>query len=232
MLGKQGENHSRVFTALGLVNAYGIGMNEFIEFGEVIFYAPSVEFNPDFPIFMVNTPDAANISIEHILVIVIPDLHHFIILAKSAPAQFQRYSPGIESFLEREIKILGSDLATVHRTQHLYVLHGIEPEVAWNPLAAQMYDSVERLQRIFSTNKVEILFLAAVAAQVGKASLADEVCVCNDPASAGLAKYLCQTDYREPARFDNIGKDVSGTHGRELVGIANQDQGGVRGHSL
>ncbi len=37
-----------------------------------------------------------------------------------------------------------------------------------------------------------------------------------------------KTDYREFARFDDIAKHVSGTYGRKLVGVAHQDQNGLR----
>ncbi len=48
MLGKQGEDHRWIFASLRLVNRYGVSVNEFFEFGKIVFRAPTVEFDPDF----------------------------------------------------------------------------------------------------------------------------------------------------------------------------------------
>ena len=152
-------------------------------------------------------------TVENVLVVVVPYLHHFIVYAESASSCIEGYSTGIEGCLKGKIKVLRARLSTVHAAEHLDLLHGIETETARNPFSAKLDYRLQRLLRVFSVNEIEIHFLAACGSQIGEGALPDEVCVCNDAALAGLPKYLCQTNYRELARIDNITQHVSWTHG-------------------
>ena len=49
----------------------------------------------------------------------------------------------------------------------------------------------------------------------------------DDPALRGLAKYLGQPHNRHRAGRDDVGQDLTGTDGRELIDVADDQQRGM-----
>ena len=80
-----------------------IGKCQFIQFCDIILYDASVEIHFQISGCHIHRIDHPDIAVKHFFVIIIADLHHFIVYAKYKTASSQSFALRIESLLKNRI---------------------------------------------------------------------------------------------------------------------------------
>ena len=78
--------HHRELRALALVDCYGIGQCQLVQLRDVVFNKAAVESHCQRSLIGVNRCDIADVAVEHVLVVVVADLHHLVALSISVAA--------------------------------------------------------------------------------------------------------------------------------------------------
>ena len=84
---------------------------------------------------------------------------------------------------------------------------------------------------VFGLHEVEVA-VALLPRQVGDHPAVDVVRAGDDPASRRLPEDLGQPHDRNGVRGDHVGQYLPGSHRRQLVGVADDQQGGRFGHGV
>ena len=66
--------------------------------------------------------DKSNVTVEHVLVVVVPQLHHAVSDAKAHATALDRWPRPVETLLNRGVEVLGPQQITAHRREHLHIL--------------------------------------------------------------------------------------------------------------
>ncbi len=110
------------------MHADGIRSNQFIQFAEAIGHRATINLNQQLLVDQVDVGNSPKIPVEHVLVIVVPQLHHPVANAIGSAIAIDARAGRVQRRLEGPIKILGSADSAMHRGQYLDIAHGIEPE--------------------------------------------------------------------------------------------------------
>src|SRR5581483_9593663 len=105
MLGAERQHYGGILRALTLMDRGRIGECELIEFTTGIRYRAALEIHVHYPFLQVNLGDASDIAVEHLFVVVVDLLEHFIArrIGPAKPLQLWRCG-GIELLLQRTIE--------------------------------------------------------------------------------------------------------------------------------
>ena len=90
VLGQHGDDDGGIFAALAFVDADAVGRQQFIEVGEIIDHGAVVHRDRQRLLDGVNRLDAAEVAVENVLVVVIPDLHHLVADSINAAGKIAR----------------------------------------------------------------------------------------------------------------------------------------------
>ena len=131
----------------------------------------------------------------------------------------RRVEFGLEPFVEST----DPEFAPVHGREDLDVVDRVEVEVVRDPPAGEIHREFGGLDGIVTDDEVEI-GVGVVAVGDGHLARVDPVGVDHDAARFGLAKDVVEPNEGHDAGGDEIAEDIAGTHRRQLVGIAHQDQ--------
>ena len=126
----------------------------------------------------------------------------------------------IEGRLQRLIEPNGPGLSLSCRADDLDLRRG-DPHIFRQTLGAKLGNGLHHGLRRTSSHEEEVTVLGG---QNGQLPLIDRVGVHDDEALPGLAEDLRQGDRRHRAAADQIGKEISRSHGRKLVRITDQNQ--------
>jgi len=108
MLGHRSDHRCWVFRALRFVDRRCIGGYGRIEFAERIFDLAAIELLNQYAFGVVNASNRAEIAIEHISIIVILDLHHFVANGKGRPEFLDLW---LAAWIENPCSSMFSELA-------------------------------------------------------------------------------------------------------------------------
>ncbi len=108
MLGQDGDNHGGVFRSLGFVDGYGVGRHDLVQLVRGVDDVPLVKAHGNFPVFLVHMDDAADIAVEHVLVVVVPYLHDLVAETVLAFPALQLLPLVVERRLELGVEIGGT----------------------------------------------------------------------------------------------------------------------------
>ena len=169
----------------------------------------------------------ADSTVHHVQVVVVPGLDDLVVLEKRGAATHgDRRHLGVPEFaldepLQFLVQFLGAEWSLVGRRQHLHILDDVEPQGV-EPLLKQLQQKRACRHRIGelihqvpipASGHRRLAGLAHLALENGGAVLLED---------ASLAHDLVEDDRGNGACLNQIAQDVSGSHRRKLVVVADQ----------
>jgi hypothetical protein len=232
MLHGEGNDDGGEFGALGFVDGDGIGEREFVEFAEGVGDIALIEADDDLLIDGIDGVNGSDIAIEDLLVVVVFELDDFVAdLEAPAEAFDVRFggASGVKGLLKVQIEFTDTERPAVHGGEHLDLLEWIELEPAWDAVADDFKEGGQDGFGRIAFDEVEV-GVGVWGGAFGEQALVDAVRGGDDAALGGLAKNLSEADDGQGAAIDEITEDVAGADGGELIDVADEEEGGVRGH--
>ena len=108
-------DHDRVFQALRLVEGRGMGKRQFVEFRYVVLDPFTVEIDFQRLIFRIHLTDITQIAVEHILSIVVAQLHYAVALSVGVASAAETRPRRVQGLLQGEIQVRGTYNAPLQR---------------------------------------------------------------------------------------------------------------------
>ncbi len=210
MLCVNGHHGRRALAALALVHRDGVGQAQLVQVREVEGDHPVVEPDVDLLLLQVDALDAADVAVEDVLVVVVPELHHLVARPEEAGAPHHLRPPRVQGGLEDRVELSGADHAAVHGRDHLDVGPRVEPVAARQVARHQVHDAALHGLRILLVDEDEVA--AAIARRQGHGPLVDPVRVHHDLAGLGLAEDLGEPDHLGHAAGDDVLQHGAGSH--------------------
>src|ERR1035438_1816782 len=140
MLHGHRDDHRRELRALRLVDSYGVGQRDLVQFPVVVDNQPVVEPYRDFLLHGIDLLDHADVAVEDLLLLVVLRLDDFVPNleppSKSLRGGLTRTNR-VQSALEHCVQLADSDRAPIHRAQDLYVTNGVEAMALGNSVLNQ-----------------------------------------------------------------------------------------------
>src|SRR5262249_40691951 len=199
MLGEHWDYHRGIFGSLALVNGHRVGRHQHVQFAEPISDAPPIEADNDLARLGVNLIDVADITVVHLLFIVVLDLHHLVAGGKGPAEPLDLAIAGrIERCLQLDVQRPRTRPAPVHRTQHLDVADRIEGEPLGDPSLYQFDDTADGGYGIIHLHEVEVA-LGSRRAEIRHRTLVDAMGTGDDPTLCSLPEYFGEPHYRDGA---------------------------------
>ena len=134
MAGIENHDDGGVFAALALVDGAGVGELQFVEFVILVGDEFFVEEDGDFALFLVDAVDDSDVAVEHVLVVVVLDLHDAV---AHTPADADHLVAGhawIQQVLQERVQFDDAERAFAHGDKNLQV--GLEVDVDFAAHAA------------------------------------------------------------------------------------------------
>ena len=223
VLGQHRDDDGGKLRALRFVHGDRIRKNNFVQIDEIKDNLSSVKSNAYFPLFRIDLRDPSHISIEDVLFIVIPGLHHLVAYAEDPIAASDASFTRIQPPLQLKIEVAGADNTFVHRGNNLDFIDRVEPEMIGDSVTGQIQnDSEDRFRDILFDEK-EIAFQVLVFG-LRKKTFIDPVCIHDDAAVPGLTKDCVQQNNRNRSGRYDIFEYVSRPYGGKLIYIAHEDK--------
>ena len=123
------ENHDDggVFAALALVDGAGVGELQFVEFVILVGDELVVEENGDFALFLVDAVDDSDVAVEHVLVVVVLDLHDAVAHAPADADHLMARNARIQQVLQEWVQLDNAERPLAHGDENLQV--GLEVDI-------------------------------------------------------------------------------------------------------
>src|SRR5262249_14178346 len=115
--------------------------------------------------------------------------------------------------------------ASVHRCEHLHIANRMQPEALRNALSHDTQQLGLDCFRTVRRNDIEVTL--AFFAHDRELALIHAVRIDNDLRGRCLAKNFCERDRRKATRTDNVCEYGTWSHGRKLIDITDEEDGGV-----
>ena len=132
------DDHGGILAALGLVDGARVGGDDVVEIVMRNSYRSAVKPDDDLGLLLVEELDPADVAVEDLEVVVVADLHDLVADAESLVAigelRTRRGQYGLEFLVESS----DSELAPVHRREHLDVVDRVEVIASGNPAAGEI----------------------------------------------------------------------------------------------
>ena len=104
------------------MNRRRVGERELVEIARTIFDGFAVEEDDQRTVSGLDPLDKSNVAVEHVLVVVVPQLHHAVSDAKAHATALDRWPRPVETLLNRGVEVLGPQQIPAHRREHLHIL--------------------------------------------------------------------------------------------------------------
>ena len=102
VLGQCRHDHGPELATLRLVHAHGVGVEELVELGELVDHDPVVDANSHLVVHRVQRSDASHVAVEHVLIIVVANLHHPVALAEHLRATAE-FRPALSGWVQSQL---------------------------------------------------------------------------------------------------------------------------------
>ena len=119
MAGIENHDDSGVFAALALVDGAGVGELQFVEFVVLVGDEFFVEENGDFALFLVDAIDDSDVAVEHVLVVVILDLHDAVADAPFDADHLVARNARIQQVLQERVQLDNAEGTLAHGDKNL-----------------------------------------------------------------------------------------------------------------
>ena len=110
-----------VFAALALMNGAGVGELQFVEFVVLVGDELVVEENGDFALFLVDAVDDSDVAVEHVLVVIVLDLHDAVAHAPADADHLVARNTWIQQVLQERVQLDDAEGTFAHRNENLQV---------------------------------------------------------------------------------------------------------------
>ena len=226
----KGQDHDRILAALGLVDCGGVSQRQLLQLRHIVDNFPSVKVHGQLPVLCVNPADKPDIPVEHFLVVVVADLHDFVVETVLRPASAQQNPGGIHGRLQPLVQVDGSQHAPLHGGQDLNIPQRGNVVVPGEVFREIFYHQIRRLLRRLLCREKEIGVLPAP--QVDGLAPVDPVGVQDDAAALGLTENFVQAKGGNDTGIQKIRQHISRAHAGKLIHISHQNQCHGIGHRL
>ena len=166
------------------MNGGGVGKGQFLQLTYVIHHFPSIKIHGQFPLFHVHMIYDTYVTIENFLIIVVADLHDFIMEPVLRATSAQENAARIHGLLQHLIQVRRPTDASLHGRQHLNILQGIHMIIARQIFGAVFHQKLHHLFIGLFRGKKEIRVPAAP--HVDLLPFVDAVGIHDDTAAPGL----------------------------------------------
>ena len=126
--------------------------------------------------------------------------------------------------MQRGVERGRTELAAVHRREHLDLGDRIEAEPGGDPLGDELDDRRPRRLRIIAADEEEVRVRTRRCIEIGELALVDAVSADDDLARRRLPEDLGQPDHRRGLRLDHLGEHRTGADRGQLINIADEHQ--------
>ena len=99
----------------------GIGKGQFIQFRYIVFYQAVIKVHLQGTFFQIHLFYIAKVTVKHILVIIVAELHHPVALTERIATPVQCRLVGVQCCLQGYVQVRRSHNAPLHRGKHLDV---------------------------------------------------------------------------------------------------------------
>ena len=214
------------------MNGYGIGRGQLVQFIKFVGNNAVVEGDAQGAVGKVKKGDAPHVAVEHVLIVVIANLHNLVVQSKGPVAAAHFNAVGVQGLLQARVHMSRAHGPLVHGGEHLNIVHRVKAKAARNMVAHQVDHKVGGFFRVALVDEVKIR--KAVFAGLQRRNLApvDQVGVANNFAFRRLAKDFSKLHHRNHTGADNISQHVAGAHRGQLMHIAHQHKGGSKRNGL
>ena len=134
------ENHDAGggFAALALVDGAGVGELQFVEFFVLVGDEFFVEEDGDFPLFFVDAVDDSDVAVEHVLVVIVLDLHDAVAHAPADADHLVARNAWIQQVLQERVQLDDAERPLAHRNENLQVSLEIDIDFATNAVCDKL----------------------------------------------------------------------------------------------
>ena len=217
MFGVKCEHNGGIFAALGFVDGDGISKSKLLLRSAIVMFFGVVEADNNFTRLGINSKHCANFAVEHAEVVVVRNLHDFVVDGEEV---IDVFSAGIQFGSEEAVQLNCAAFAFVHWRDDLDVGARVEVEFAWNALDDEVDNGALGLVGVFDELNEEII--GRVVADDGHFSGDDVVGVSDDLAERALSHDFGESGVRNFSAFEQVGKYGACADGCKLVGVADE----------
>ena len=161
---EQRDDYHGVLAALRLVDADAVGEGEVARLGALEVMLLAVELDHQLARAGVDRPHGADVAVEEVLVVVVPELDDLVARAELAAGGAHHLGPTVvpgpgrvECGLQLEVEVGHAGHALVHRSEYLHVVHGVRPlQLPRHELGAKLADLFETVLRRIGRDEREV----------------------------------------------------------------------------
>ena len=102
------------------MNRAGVGEHEFFDFVGFVFDGLVVVKDGDFFRVLADFVDDADVSVKHVLVVVVADLHHAVARAPVAAGDFDAFFARIQEVLQKVVQLVDAERPFAHGREQLH----------------------------------------------------------------------------------------------------------------
>ena len=127
MAGIENHDDGGVFAALALVDGAGVGELQFVEFVVLVGDEFVIEEDGDFSLFFVDAVDDSDVAVEHVLVVIVLDLHDAVAHAPADADHLVARNAWIQQVLQERVQFDDAERSFAHGDENLQV--GLEVDI-------------------------------------------------------------------------------------------------------
>ena len=199
----------------------GVGEYQLVEFALLIAYLLLAEGDQELSFLCIHIHDATNVSIIHILVVVVAYLHHPVACAIGGSTIHQAHAHRVQSPLQLDVQVVAATIGAAHRGEHLHIAHRSAVSLR-QAVLHQVYDLRHRILWFLASYEEEIRLLAV--RDVRETPTVDGVGVHHDAGALRLSEDASEASHGDDTALDDVAQHVASSHGRQLVYVAHQHQ--------
>ena len=121
-----------VFAALALVDGAGVGELQFVQFFVLVGDEFFIEEDGDFPLFLVDAVDDSDVAVEHVLVVVVLDLHDAVAHAPADAHHLVARNARVQQVLQEGVQLDDAEGTLAHGNKNLQVGFKVDIDFAFD----------------------------------------------------------------------------------------------------
>lgn len=200
----------------------GVRKDKFIGFIGLVIDSLVIVKDRDFFRVFPDFVDDADVSVKHVLVVVVADLHHAIAGTPIAAGNFNAFLAGVQEVLQEVVQFVNAERSFAHRREELHILR-VNVDFFLDAARDEAGDDVFSFIGRLVGQKVEVRAFDGRGAN----ALIDFRCFVGDVVSAGLAENVLKAGARNLGATQQVVQHIASSHAGELVGIAHENDSRV-----
>ena len=193
----------------------GVRKDQFIGFIGFVIHGLVIVKNGDFFRVFPDFVDDADVSVKHVLVVVVTDLHHSVACAPVAASDLDAFLAGVQEVLQEVVQLVNAERSFAHWREKLHFLR-VDVDFFFDAARDEAGDDVFSFIGRLVGQKVEVRAFDGRGAN----ALIDFRCFVGDVVSAGLAENVLKAGAWNLGATQQVVQHIASSHAGELVGIA------------